>query len=268
MFKMHYPTAFLKECKSFIEAVTNRGLTLSLATISRDLERMGFSRKRMQYFSIKRDEEDRVNYWCNGPDHPERPGVFGVDYRVIVYLDESGFFSASASRVYGHSFAGTPARSEGRPPRDSSEITLLAAVDARVGVIQSMMYPHGTTNEKFYVFIVLLLLPSIRGTGPRIITMDNLSAHEHPLVVNAIRAEGHRVIFRQIHSPDFGPVEWVFQMVDLFLKHHDVFVTKDNFRQYIQTALTGLTPHYIAGFFADAHFPVPGFDFRPYLGDN
>ncbi len=226
------------------------------------------TRKKMEYYSNKRDEADRVNFWCNPPNHPYRPGVFGVSYLDIIDLDEAPYSANNASRTFGHSFAGAPARTRGRAPRESANVTLLAAVDARVGVVQQLIYPGGTSTEKFYLFVMLLLLPSIRNTGPRVITMDNLSAHKHLEVLEAIRAEGHTVILRPIHSPDFGPVEWLFQMLNLVLKHHDPLVTSANFRAYLYTGMDLITPLHIASFFADAHFPVVGFEYRPYAGNN
>lgn len=87
--KMHNPPALLDEVKNFMEAVTARGLDLSLSTYCRELERLGMTRKKMQYFSCRRDETDRVNFWCNSPNHPYRPGVFGLSYLDIIDLDEA-----------------------------------------------------------------------------------------------------------------------------------------------------------------------------------
>lgn len=94
----------------------------------------------MTYFSTNRDENDRVLFWSNSPNDLVRPGVLGD----FVDIDECGFITSNASRIYGHSFD---------------------AIDARPGVLQQMKYLGGTTDEKFYILVVLVLLPSLRSTG-------------------------------------------------------------------------------------------------------
>jgi hypothetical protein len=42
-------------------------IELSLQQISVELKRMGLTRKRMRYWSMHRDEPQRVRYWVNGP---------------------------------------------------------------------------------------------------------------------------------------------------------------------------------------------------------
>jgi hypothetical protein len=123
--------------KSIVEAASDRDIEVFVSLISRELVNLGMSRKHMQYFSINRNEADRVAVWTNPPHHPARPGVFGVPHHRIVDIDESGFRTSDASRVFGHSFVGVPARAPGRPPRDGApQLTTLVAIDTNVGVVQ------------------------------------------------------------------------------------------------------------------------------------
>lgn len=266
---LNIPSLSLEELKTIVEAASNRDIEVSVSLISRELDNIGMSRKQLQYFSMNRDEADRVAFWVNPPDHAVRPGIFGVPHGRIVDLDESGFKTSDASRVYGHSFVGVAAKARGRPPRDGApSLTTLVAVDTNVGVVQHWNYVGGTTNHRFFMFIVAFLLPAIRHTGPRVITMDNLTAHYFPQTIQAIQQEGHTVIFRPIHSPDFGPIEWVFALLSGFLKRNDFHVNEHNLHMAIEAGLAAIGPDYIAGFFADAHFLVPGRVYRPYMGNN
>lgn len=75
-------------------------------------------------------------------------------------------------------------------------------------------------------------------------------------------------MFRPVHSPDLGPVEWVFALLSAFLKLHDFEVNENNLHLAIDAGLHLIGPNYVEGFFADAHFLVPGRSFRPYMGQN
>lgn len=98
--------------------------------------------------------------------------------------------------------------------------------------------------------------------------MDNLTAHYFPQTIQAIQQEGHTVVFRPIHSPDFGPIEWAFALLSGFLKRNDFHVNEENLHIAIDAGLASIGPDYIASFFADAHFLVPGRVYRPYMGNN
>jgi hypothetical protein len=146
--------------------------------------------------------------------------------------------------------------------------SVLIAVDPNVGLIKKCFYKDGTTSAKFLAFVSLILLPSIRGTGRRIIMFDNLSAHLTTTVADAISFEGHFILRRPIHSPDFGPVESCFHFTDNFLEKHSHLVNDGNLATYLEAGLNLLTPLDIRHFYAYSHFPVPGLPYLPYTGDN
>ena len=217
---------------------------------------------------MNRSEDDRVDFWCNGPDHPIRPGVLGVIWWDLVDLDESGFYRSSSNRTHGHSLVGVRCRKRGGPKvRGGVKWTTLVAVDARVGVIKALFYHKGTTVEKFRVFVELMLLPALAGTGRRIITYDRLTSHFGD-VVSVIRTAGHIPIFRPVSSPDFGPVEWVFNFVDQFLQSHTYTLNDHNFKDALVAAFNCVTSHNIASYMHQAHFAVPGFEYKPYMKEQ
>jgi hypothetical protein len=174
-YKCCFKDATLAECAEFLRIVTN--LTVSRSTIYKALARLGFQYKHVKYISKYLDEPDRVAFWVNPVDHPLRPGVFLVDYLDFVDLDESGYVS-SARRGGGHALGNVEASLIGDKPRTIPHYSLLVAIDARVGVINKLFYPHGTTSEVFYHFVVYMLIPSLKGTGRRVITMDRLNSQK------------------------------------------------------------------------------------------
>lgn len=144
---------------------------------------------------------------------------------------------------------------------------MLAAVDARVGVVANMIYSKGTTHEVFYAFIKHLLIPKLEGTGRRVITMNRLGAH-YGDCVEALREAGHLVVFRPVHSPTFGPVEWVFSGMDKFSLEHTLQVHRSNLRESLEAAFLCVTKFDIESYMSEAHFFVPGHEYKPYLGEQ
>lgn len=267
-FLLNYPQVSNKQLQDFIRAASGRDLTISSSTISEEVKRLGMTSHKLQYFSVHRDEHDRVQYWCNPWYHPQRPGMAGVSYRDIIDIDESGFNPSRANRRVGRSFVGTPARAQGRIARNEVAYTLLVAVDARVGIVNRLIFEGGCNGDIFFMFIVLFLFPSIRHTGPRIITVDNLGAHRNEELQAMAATEGHRIIFRPIHSPDFGPVEWVFHAATQYLEDHDHLINGNTLRPALNAFLDLVPADEIAAYFACAHFAVPGHEYDPYLGQN
>ena len=103
--KCEYPQASLAECQIALDL--ERGKVVSLSTVSRELKRLGMTRKKLQRFSCRRDESARVRWWTMPP---HMGGCSGVDWTNLVDIDESSIQFGESHRRYGHSFAGMPAR--------------------------------------------------------------------------------------------------------------------------------------------------------------
>ena len=257
-------TASIRDVKKVLQTVYKK--SVSDSTVSREYSRLGMTRKRVRRYSSKRDEEDRVDYWCNSPDHQTRPGVCGVSSKEIVDIDETGWYTDSATRVYGHWLVGQPARQEGRSKRDGKRINVLAAVDINIGVIAMLPFEKGgTTSDKFAAWVVLFLLPAIADRR-RVILMDNLTSHR--IGADALVAAGHKVIWRPVHSPDFGPIELVFGYVETFLQAHDSSIMNGNFENAIVQAFDSVTPELVKSYFAHTYYAVAGRPFEPYMGQQ
>ena len=105
--KCEYPQASLAECCVALE--TERGKVVSISTVSRELKRLGTTRKRMQRFLTRRNEDMRVRWWTRPP---HMGGCAGVDWTNMVDIDESNVQFGDSQRKYGHSFSGYPARTQ------------------------------------------------------------------------------------------------------------------------------------------------------------
>ena len=79
--KCEYPQASLSECRLALEI--ERGKVVSDSTISRELQRLGMTRKKMQRYSTRRSEDLRVRWWTK-PAH--LGGCSGVEWSTMVAL--------------------------------------------------------------------------------------------------------------------------------------------------------------------------------------
>jgi len=97
--------------------------------------------------------------------------------------------------------------------------------------------------------------------------MDNHSAH-HNLELHALaNANLHLVVYGSIHSPDFAPAEWAFSHAIKYAQLNAAWIRLHP-AEYVQVFAAGLrsiTREYMMAYFADAHFPVPGLIYKPYL---
>ena len=113
------------------------------------------------------------------------------------------------------------------------------------------------------------LLPAIAGTGPRVILADNHTAHHSSVLEELFLMNGHLLVHGPIHSPGFAPAEWGFSHGITFSQLHEDWlrVHPKEYPQVFAAGLRSITAEYMRAYFADAHFPVPGLPYKPYLGE-
>jgi transposase len=155
--KCEYPQASLSECRVALEI--ERGKVVSNSTVSRELQRLGMTRKKMQRYSSRRSEDSRVGWWTKPP---HMRGCAGVDWTNMVDIDESNVQFGDSQRRYGHSFRGLPARCQSlvtfrinkfsylnhlQPAREGVSLNIVLAVPPILGVVAFMVYPGVMNNQ-------------------------------------------------------------------------------------------------------------------------
>lgn len=247
--------------------------------IEKELLNLGITRKIVKYWSHHRDEQQRINYWTNPPfagngpnvvrnvhGEPHVAGVLGVDEVLMVDIDEASFYPQDSQRKYGYAARGCEAIQKGYGPRDGGKVTIIMAVDINVGCVARWSFVGNTDRCTFYTFLQLYLFPKIYGQR-RCILMDNLAAHFGPSIDNLFAQHGHYYVRRPVHSPDFGPVEWGFNWILMYLRHHNGSIDQNNLVDYVNHGADALTGDLVAGFFVDAGYYVshvyPQYDFHP-----
>ena len=74
----------------------------------------------------------------------------------------------------------------------------------------------GTDLWRFYRFMedfcLFLAEPQFQGKS-FCFTMDNLNVHKHPIILNMIHENGHRIVFRAPYWSCDGAIEYVFNVI-------------------------------------------------------
>jgi hypothetical protein len=105
----------------------------------------------------------------------------------------------------------------------------------------------GTTIERFYGFIDHILDDLDQNHTGRlfVFTMDNLSTHKNPLVMNQSLNTGHRYVFRACYWPVDGAVEYVFNTIQSKLRiYFNQLETMDDLRNRINLTVGGIFSFY------------------------
>eukprot|EP01043_Picozoa_sp_COSAG02_P024844 COSAG02_NODE_1374_length_13005_cov_5.606152_7_plen_182_part_00 len=169
------------------------GEVLKRSQCSKELKRLGFTRKKLAHLSRRRDEAQRVSWWTSPPMPPVPGGprgVHGLDTRLLIDIDEKPIWLHHCNRQYGHALQGQRGVvHRARGPREGRKATLLLvcfiainfpvnslehaanalpaavvqAVDQQRGVVASWCF-FGNCNESvFLIFLLYKVFPQIVG---------------------------------------------------------------------------------------------------------
>jgi transposase len=227
MYRASYPKATAADIIAFLHNTTGRFYHPS--QISRAEDRLGLSRKKgsttARQALLPLNLLRRSIFWnLNYPF-----GVADIAMNDMIDIDEAGIFLETADRSWGKAVTGMRVRAPG-PYGHSEKWTLLMAVSGRPGPLDRFVRLEqrpGTDIHFFYAFIFDMIQqigPGAQGNR-RCFTMDNLTAHKHPTVLNLIVASGHRFSFRAPYYPVDGPIEYVFHTVQyqLTINMHNIY---------------------------------------------
>ena len=119
--------ATYRQCRRMVQFLCNEDLRPNQC--SRELRRLGFTRKKLAHLSRRRDEAQRVSWWIS-PPMPAVPGgprgVHGLDTRLLIDIDEKPIWLHHTNRQYGHALQGhRGVVHRARDPREGRKATLL-----------------------------------------------------------------------------------------------------------------------------------------------
>jgi transposase len=229
--EMH-PDATLQEHCEFWEA--EHGIQVSTATMSRAIQRRGWTRKKKTLRASEQNEEDRVAW---------REQAQTLDAGKLVFVDECGS-NIALTRLYSRSPKGK--RACGTVPRNRrANITLLASLSLQ-GMGEALILEGSADTTAFEVYIERILAPSLQ--AGQIVVMDNLSTHTGEKVRQALATRGCQLLFLPSYSPDLSPIEEAFSKLKAFLRRVGAR-TPEALQEALGRALLTITAHDAHGWF-------------------
>jgi transposase len=233
-----HPDATLQEHRELWE--TEHGMQVSTATMSRAIQRGGWTRKKKTLRASEQKEETR-SAW--------RKQAQMFDASKLVFVDECGSHIA-LTRLYARSPKGK--RAFGAIPRNRrANITLLASLSLQ-GMGEALILEGPADAPAFEVYIEQVLAPSLQ--AGHIVVMDNLSTHTGERVRQALAARGCQVLFLPSYSPDLSPIEEAFSKLKAFLRRIGAR-TPEVLQEAMGQALLTITAQDAHGWFTHCGYP-------------
>jgi transposase len=133
--------------------------------------------------------------------------------RRYVFLDECGV-TTDLLRRYGRSPVGT--RLGDHTPCSHWQTHTVVAALRLDGLGAPAVFDGPIDSPTFLAYVAQVLAPSLAAGD--VVVLDNLAAHKHPAVREAIEAVGAQLRFLPPYSPDFNPIELAFAKLKAFLR--------------------------------------------------
>jgi transposase len=222
------------------------GVTLSLVTVGRVLERLGMSPQRPLHRAYQQDPE-RTRQWKQEV-FPQIQARAKAEGAVIFFADE-----ASVRTDY---HAGTTWAPVGRTPVVATtgarrSVSMASAVSAR-GELHFTVQKGGINAEDFAVFCRKLMADAAR---PVFLILDNSRVHHAKIITRLAADSGGRLtlFFLPPYSPELNPDEWVWKNVKHDHAGRAAALSHDDLYAIATTALDRLraAPDLVRRFFAD-----------------
>ncbi len=255
-----FPKATISECRAYLYKFDPTKVSYSNLQVHRSKKLLGLKRKAASTTAdlafLPQNMTLQEYYWTEPPPL----GMRGVPIADIINIDEAGFVLEQSDQKFAMIISSMRCSQNGVYGQGEKLNLLLAICGDNV----CRMHWHkqwmegGTTIERFYSFIYHILDDLGQNHPGRsfIFTMDNLSAHRNPLVMNRILNAGHRYVFCAPYWPVDGAVEYVFNAIQSKLRiYFNRLETMDDLRNRINLTVGGIFSFY--QYFEHVGFPVP-----------
>ena len=213
---------------------------------------MGFTRKVLEKKSAQADYGAQLAYF----ELPPPMGILGVNRDDLIDIDESGVWLFVCRRSRGHAPSGQSAATHS-PYNEGKRFTVIMAIDTAGVLAYQIVDLPGTTSETFYEYMRAMMPRLV--DRPRVIVMDNLRSHKSPETKRLVEGNGHVIVFRPSYSSDvLGSIEYAFNIMKTFLRHHAHDITEANLVGYTEAAICSISGDTCRNLFAHTgHFVEP-----------
>jgi len=225
------PDATLKELRQRL------GVSCSLMTIARALDKLGLPRKK----KVPRAREQ------DSPEVQEKRREFreemaDIDPHRLVFVDECGA-NTSMTRTYGRAPVGQRVYTD--TPGHWDAITLTCGLRLS-GVTAALAFPGATNKAMFETYVEDVLAPELKPGD--VVVWDNLSSHQSEEAIEAVEGAGARVVPLPPWSPDLTPIEEMVSKVKGAMRSLAARTTETVYAAFA-SALHEVTLKDIAGWF-------------------
>jgi transposase len=205
------PWFYQDEIRDFLFEVYD--IIVDQSTISRALQRIEITRKRLKVVAVQRNKELRIDWQYN---------LMNFTTEQLIFVDESGSDERTGDRMYG--WAGKGIRAQvSRWLANRDRVSLLLAYTIK-GYIASRTFKGTCTGDIFEDFIIEQVLPICNAYPARrsVIIMDNASVHysNKIKILEVARRRGVLVRFLPPYSPDFNPIEESFGDLKAYIRRY------------------------------------------------
>jgi transposase len=191
-----------------------RGLNVSITTLSRTLQRLNFTQKSVSIRARERNEILRAAYMNRIADIITNPNM-------LMFIDESARNRHTSGRRKGWAFAGKRCILH-RFFVCGQRFSILPVLTID-GIITHDIIPGSVTSECFLQFLQELVIPLTNPyPGPRsVLVLDNCNIHHSENVRTLVEDEAQcKLIFLPPYSPDLNPIEQAFSSIKAHLRRH------------------------------------------------
>lgn len=129
-------------------------------------------------------------------------------------------------------------------------MTFLAALRCD-GIEAPCIFDGPINGERFSAWVRQMLCPTLKKGD--IVIMDNLSSHKSPVVRDAIRATGARLLFLPPYSPDLNPIEQTFSKIKHWMRMAQTR-SVDTVQNALADIIDTITPNECCNYFRKAGY--------------
>ena len=219
IYRLVRPKAYLDEVIAYLHNRDPANMPYSQSQVIRAEHRLGLWLKvgsttsNLAYLPVNLEKRRCYGQWARDE----------ADKDKTIDIDEAKFKEETQDRKRGKITKCRRCNSRGLYRKGSRGVDLLMCV---CGSDQNpfsfhRMFTEGTTDlYRFFQYMSDLIdwLDNHRPGESYTFTMDNLSCHKHPMVLNLIQNAGHRVKFRAPYWSCDGPIEYVFNSIQVHLQ--------------------------------------------------
>ncbi|WP_341792515.1 IS630 family transposase [Rickettsia endosymbiont of Gonocerus acuteangulatus] len=178
--------------KTTMELANNWSQKVSASTISRLLNKLGYSYKKT-FLHPKRDIGLRNEFILK---------LKTIDKQDLVFIDESGIEDNSC-REHGWSIIGQRCYGE-KVYQHKSRISMIAGLCVK-DIIAPIIFDGTCNKDIFETYVQEILIKELK--AGQIVVMDNINFHKSTKVKTLIESVGCSILFLPTYSPDLNPIE-------------------------------------------------------------